>query len=109
MTVLSDAVADVRQRVTVKDEQQDALIADLTAQLAAANSSLVDALANDAADQATIDAKQAEIDAANASNADKQAQIDAANQDVQDAVAVLDTIDAAPAEPPADGGDAGGA
>lgn len=109
MTVLSDAVEAVRARVVTKDEQQDALIAQLTQQLADANASLVTAMANDAADAQAIADAEAQIAADAEANAALQAQIDAANQDVTDAVAVLDTIDAAPAdEPPADGGDGGG-
>lgn len=103
MTALSDAVADVRARVTAKDEQQEALIAELRQQLDTAQTELLAALADDAADQATIDAKQAEIDQANASVAEKQSALDAANADAQSAIENLATINPAEA-PPDDGG-----
>jgi hypothetical protein len=80
MSDLSDAVDAVLAAETSEDEAaaaalaaKDVIIADLQAQIAANSQALMDALANDAADAATIEAQQAALDAA---AADTQAQID---------------------------------
>src|SRR4029079_19632705 len=59
----SEADEDARQAAALA--AKDAIIAELQSQNSALASDLSTALADDAADQATIDAKQAEIDAQN--------------------------------------------